>query len=180
LVKLNAHDHTPQEGVTPPLVAKYAGWLDELGIDGVEVSCGSPLYSYMNMCRGTVPVDELVQGLAWWQRPLGKMVMGRLVGKYDLQEGYNLEAAKVIRAAAKGVPLLVVGGFRRTAHMNDVLENGYADFVSMSRPLLREPRLVKRIREGRTDAAKCASCNKCLAAAAIDMPVRCYAGGFPE
>jgi hypothetical protein len=45
--------------VTPPLAAKYAGWLAELGINALEVSCGT-LFSCMNMCRGKVPVDEMV------------------------------------------------------------------------------------------------------------------------
>ena len=39
LVKLNANDYTPKEGVTPSLAAKYAGWLAQLGMDGIEVSC---------------------------------------------------------------------------------------------------------------------------------------------
>ncbi|MEE4261060.1 MAG: NADH:flavin oxidoreductase, partial [Desulfobacteraceae bacterium] len=55
LVKLNTHDYTPKQGITPPLAVKYAEWLAELGIDGLEVSCGTGNYSYMNMCRGDVP-----------------------------------------------------------------------------------------------------------------------------
>jgi 2,4-dienoyl-CoA reductase-like NADH-dependent reductase (Old Yellow Enzyme family) len=180
LVKLNTHDHTPQEGITPLLAAKYAGWLAELGIDGLEVSCGSTIYSYMNMCRGDVPVNELVGGLPWWMKPVGKLVLKRLVGKYDLQEGYNLEAAKMIKPVAGNVPLFVVGGLRRVSQMEEILENGHADFISMSRPFIREPFLVKRIKEGKADAASCVSCNRCLAAAANDMPVRRYYGGFPE
>jgi 2,4-dienoyl-CoA reductase-like NADH-dependent reductase (Old Yellow Enzyme family) len=107
-------------------------------------------------------------------------VINRLVGKYDLHEGYNLEAAKVIKPAAGGVRLLVVGGLRRVSHMEEILKQGHADFISMSRPFIREPSLVKRIREGKTDAAACASCNRCLAAVANDMPVQCYSVGFPQ
>ena len=65
LVKLNSYDHTPQEGVTPHLTKRYAGWLKNIGIDGVEISCGTTNYSYMNMCRGVpmtpqgpTPVDR--------------------------------------------------------------------------------------------------------------------------
>ena len=64
LVKLNTCDYTPREGVTPSLAVKYAVWLSELGIDMLEVSCGTAVYSYMNMCRGDVPTAELVQSLA--------------------------------------------------------------------------------------------------------------------
>lgn len=180
LVKLNTHDHTPQEGVTPPLAARYAGWLAELRIDGVELSCGTALYSSFNVFRGEVPVRELVRALPWWEKPLARLVLNRMVGKYDLQGAYNLEAAKMIKPAVGQVPVFLVGGLRRASDMEEILEKGYADFISMCRPFIREPFLVKRIREGKTSAAACLSCNMCAAAALNDMPIRCYAKGFPK
>lgn len=179
LVKLSANDYTPQEGITPPLAAKYAGWLAELGIDGIELSCGSAFFSTWNMCRGEVPVSDIVRGLPWWQRPFGRHILGRQAGRYDLEEAYNLEAARIIKPAVGGVPVFLVGGLRRLAQMEEILERGYADFISLSRPFIREPLLVRRIREGKTDVISCVSCNKCLAATLNDMPVRCYAGGAP-
>ena len=144
LVKLNTNDYTPREGITPDLAKKYAGWLTDLGIGGLEISCGSPIYSFMNMCRGDVPVKELVGGLAWWMRPIAKYIIGSMAGKYDLQEGYNLEAAKMIKPVMGKVPLFLVGGLRRVSQMEEILEKGYADFISMSRPFIREPFLVKK------------------------------------
>jgi 2,4-dienoyl-CoA reductase-like NADH-dependent reductase (Old Yellow Enzyme family) len=179
LVKLNTHDYTPQQGITPPLATTYAGWLAELGIDGLELSCGSTIYSYMNMCQGDVPVDELLRSLPWWMKPLGKLMLNQLVGKYDLQEGYNLEAAKMVKPVVGGVPLLLVGGLRRVSQMQEIVEQGHADFISMSRPFIREPFVVKRIKEGETEVVSCISCNRCLAAVANNMPVRCYSKGFP-
>jgi 2,4-dienoyl-CoA reductase-like NADH-dependent reductase (Old Yellow Enzyme family) len=180
LVKLNTHDFTPQQGITPLLAAKYAGWLAEMKIDGLELSCGSAYYSPMNMCRGDVPVNELVRGLPLWKKPLGKLMLKRLVGKYDLEEGYNLEAAEIVRPVAGKVPLFLVGGLRKASQMEEILEKGHADFISMSRPFNREPFIVKRIKEGKTDAVSCVSCNRCFAAVANEMPVRCYNEGFPK
>lgn len=177
LVKLNTHDHTPKKGITPPLAMRYAQWLTELGIGGLEISCGSSTYSFMNMCRGEVPVKELVGGLAWWMRPLAKRVLGRKVNKYDLQEGYNLQAAKMIKPVIGKVPLLLVGGLRSVSQMESVLKNGYADFISISRPFIRDPFLVKKFKEKRAQKVSCVSCNKCLAAAANNLPVRCYYSG---
>ena len=174
LVKLNTHDYTPKEGITPTLAKRYAEWLTEIGIDGLELSCGSPTYSFMNMCRGDVPVKELVGGLPWWMRPVGKRMLTSMAGKYDLQEGYNLEAAKMIKPTMGNVPLLLVGGLRRVSHMEDILKQGYADIISMSRPFIREPFLVQKFKEGKTDIASCVSCNKCLAATVNNMPVKCY------
>lgn len=174
LVKLNTNDYTPQQGITPLLAKQYAQWLSEVGIDGLEISCGTPIYSFMNMCRGDVPIKEIVDGLSRWKKPVGKRILSAMVGQYDLQEGYNLEAAKMIKPVIGEVPLFLVGGLRRRSHMEDILEKGYVDFISMSRPFIREPFLVKRFKEGKDEVVSCVSCNKCLAAVAKNMLVRCY------
>ncbi len=180
LVKLNTRDHTPQEGITPPLAATYAGWLVELGIDGLELSCGSTLYAWANMSRGSIPVDELVESLPWWKKPIGRIVMNRMVGKYDLEEGYNLKAATMIKPTIGGIALFLVGGLRRISHMEEIVRNGHADLISMSRPFIREPSIVKKMREGSTDTVSCVSCNRCFAAVVNNMPLRCYNAGFPS
>jgi len=179
LVKLNTHDYTPHEGITPSLAVTYAKWLSDLEINGLEISCGSPVYSFMNMYRGDVPVKELVQSLPFWKRPMGKLMMKSMVGKYDFEEGYNIEAAKMIKPVLGKIPLFVVGGLRKVAEMREALEKQYADCISMSRPFIREPFIVKKIREGKAEAVACVSCNRCLAAVANNIPVQCYNKGFP-
>ncbi len=180
LVKLNTHDHTPQQGITPRLAAEYAHWLTELSIDGLEVSAGSTIYAPFNMSRGDVPVDELVQSLPWWQRPLGRLKVNRWAGQYEFEGPYNLKAAKAIRPRLGSTALVLTGGVRTVSQMEHALDSGVADLVGMARPFIREPSLVRRIREGQTEGASCVSCNKCLAAIANEMPVRCYVRGFPE
>jgi 2,4-dienoyl-CoA reductase-like NADH-dependent reductase (Old Yellow Enzyme family) len=69
---------------------------------------------------------------------------------------------------------------RQAAHMEKVLKDGIADFISMSRPFIREPNIVNKIKEGGADSVACVSCNKCFAAAANFMPVYCYNKGFPK
>jgi 2,4-dienoyl-CoA reductase-like NADH-dependent reductase (Old Yellow Enzyme family) len=176
-VKLSTNDFTPGEGVTPPLARKYAGWLVELGIDAVEVSSGG-WFSFMKTLRGDVPVKELMKNVSWWKKPLGYVVIKRMVGKYDLEEGYNLEAAKMIKPVLGDVPLMLVGGMRTVPFMEEVLEQGYADFISLSRPFIREPDLVKKIAEGKAEDAACVSCNRCIAALFYGLPIRCYYTGF--
>ena len=179
MVKLSTLDFTPEEGITLPLSRKYSQWLVELGIDALEVSCGSAYYSFMNMVRGDVPVRELVSWLPFWKRPIGRLMIGRMKGKFELEEAYNLEAAKLIKPAIGDIALMLVGGLRTLQTMTKVVEDGHADFISMSRPFIREPFLVKRLREGKTNRVSCVSCNMCLAAVANDMPTHCYNGGFP-
>jgi 2,4-dienoyl-CoA reductase-like NADH-dependent reductase (Old Yellow Enzyme family) len=180
LVKLNTNDYTPKEGVTPPLAKRYAGWLAELGVDGIEVSCGASNYSYMNMCRGDVPTAELLKSLSWWKKPIGRLMIGKLEGKYNLEEGYNLEGAKMIKPVLGDTQLFLVGGMRTVSRMEEVLENKHADFISMSRPFIREPFLVNKIKAGEMDKVSCVSCNRCLAAVANDIPTYCYNKAFPK
>lgn len=178
MLKMNVNDYTPRAGITPPIAANYAEWLDTEGIDGLELSCGTLSYSIFNMVRGEVPVAELVSGFPWWRKLLGKPMLGRLKGKYDLQEGYNLDAARTIKPRLKRTALLVVGGFRKKEHMEQIIDQGTADFISMCRPFIREPFFVQRLKRGKTDSASCISCNRCFAAVANDMPLRCYVDGF--
>jgi 2,4-dienoyl-CoA reductase-like NADH-dependent reductase (Old Yellow Enzyme family) len=182
-IKLNSHDHTPRRGVTPRLAERYAGWLAELGIDAVELSAGSVHFSYMNMSRGSVPTRSVLSVLPLWKRPVAWVMLRRLEARPELglEEAYNLEAARQVKPALGQVPLILVGGVRTRETMEQVLGSGTAELISMSRPFLREPNLVKKLREGRADSAACISCNNCLAAAAgVGIPVRCYVRGLPR
>ena len=77
------------------------------------------------------------------------------------------------------LPLLLVGGMRTRVKMEEILEHNYADFISMSRPFIREPFIVKQLKEGEKDSVACVSCNKCTAAVVLnEMPIRCYNKGF--
>jgi len=180
LVKLNTQDYTPEKGITLGLATKYSKWLSDIPIDGLEVSCGTLSFSMFNMVRGDVPTEEIIMNFPWWRKILGKMMLKKMEGKFDLEEGYNLEAAKMIKPVIKDVPLMLVGGLRRVAHMEEVIKNGLADLISMSRPFIREPNIVNKIMEGKVESVACVSCNKCFAAAANYMPVYCYNKGFPK
>ena len=106
-------------------------------------------------------------------------MMKRMAGKYDFDEPYNLEAAKIVKPVLEKIPLSVVGGFRKVAQMEQALEKQYADCISMCRPFIREPFIVKRIREGKVEAVACVSCNRCFAAVPNNIPVQCYNKGLP-
>jgi 2,4-dienoyl-CoA reductase-like NADH-dependent reductase (Old Yellow Enzyme family) len=125
------------------------------------------------MVRGEIPVDEGAMAFPGWMRPLAKVALRQMVGKFDLEEGYNVAASQLIKPAVGDLPVMVVGGLRRVSHMEAVVQDGAADFVSMCRPFIREPALVRGIREGKTEVASCTSCNKCFGLVASDRPVRC-------
>jgi 2,4-dienoyl-CoA reductase-like NADH-dependent reductase (Old Yellow Enzyme family) len=177
LVKMNTSDFTPKPGITPELAARYAGWLKELGISALEISSGT-WYTFHTV-RGEIPIDELARGLPLWMRPVAKMVFKKQIDPCRFQPLYHLPAARIIKPFLGDVPLMLVGAVRNLKEMEEVVSNGETDFISMSRPLIREPFLVKRLREGKVEKASCISCNKCFAAIFNNFPVRCYVDGLP-
>jgi len=178
MVKLNTDDFTPQTGIQPLLAAQYASWLAELDIAALEISSGT--YYTFHTTRGEVPIDDLARGLPWWMRPMAKIVFKKQIAPCRFQECYHLRAAETIKPALGDVPLILVGGVRRLNEMEDVLASKKAEFISMSRPFVREPFLARRLQSGESEAAACISCNKCFAAVFNGLPLRCYVNGLPR
>ena len=58
-------------------------------------------------------------------------------------------------------PVIVVGGFRSRAKMEEVLEKSAVALISLSRPLLHEPDFPRKLRTGESRVSKCVSCNAC-------------------
>lgn len=58
--------------------------------------------------------------------------------------------------------VILVGGLRTTEVMEAAIADGDADFVSLARPFIREPDLVRKIEAGRRGLVQCVSCNICL------------------
>jgi 2,4-dienoyl-CoA reductase-like NADH-dependent reductase (Old Yellow Enzyme family) len=71
------------------------------------------------------------------------------------------------------VPVMMVGGMRTFELMEEVVQKGEADFVSLSRPFIREPGLVNDWKGGDRHRATCISCNKCFEALLQLEPLHC-------
>ena len=63
-------------------------------------------------------------------------------------------------------PVILVGGLRAMDTMNAVLNNSEIELIALSRPLLREPDLPKRLETGTRSVSKCISCNACYSSPA--------------
>ncbi len=84
-----------------------------------------------------------------------------LVIKSEKNENYFLPAAMELKPLMKNCALILVGGIKNPISAEDILQKGYADFISMCRPLLREPNLPNRWKGGDNTPAQCKSCNSC-------------------
>jgi 2,4-dienoyl-CoA reductase-like NADH-dependent reductase (Old Yellow Enzyme family) len=179
LVKMNAEDFTPAPGITPDLAKEYTARLAEIGVDALELTSGIKFYNFMNCWRGEVPIKELMRALPAWKKPIGFIKMKRWAGNYNLIEGWNLDYLRMVKPVTGKMALFLVGGMRRIEHMEEVLKKGEADFICLCRPFIRQPGLVKKFREGLKEGT-CRSCNRCFAAAANNIPTRCYLRELPE
>ncbi len=71
------------------------------------------------------------------------------------------------------LPLIEVGGIRTRAHMEAVLEAGAKAF-SLSRPLICDPELPAKFRDGKEDTViPCLSCGKCFRPMDLTKKHRC-------
>jgi len=132
-VKMNVTDGV-DGGIGLKEAVKIAKILDENGIDAIETSGG---------------IDEAP-----------KEVTCQKVTRLE-EEAYFKEFSREIKGAV-GCPVILVGGLRSLSVMEGIVSEGYADMISLSRPLIREPTLVKKFRSGRSTTAMCVSCNKCF------------------
>jgi 2,4-dienoyl-CoA reductase-like NADH-dependent reductase (Old Yellow Enzyme family) len=76
-------------------------------------------------------------------------------------EVYYREAARLYKQKVK-IPLMLVGGIRSFEVADDLVKGNTTDYISLSRPLISEPGLVKRWQEGDWRKAECISCNSCF------------------
>jgi 2,4-dienoyl-CoA reductase-like NADH-dependent reductase (Old Yellow Enzyme family) len=143
LIKMNCDDFSP-EGFLVEDAIVVAKTLAAKGIDLIEVSGGG---------RGRT------QDL-------------RVRAKHpDYPELDFAGHAIKIREATKPTPMGLVYGFTEIDTMHKVIENDLTDIVSLSRPFIREPDIVKKMKNGQIKAT-CIRCDACRANFGVSM-MRC-------
>lgn len=142
LIKINADDFI-EGGLRPEESLRIAKRLEQSGIDAIEVS-GGMYESGIKTAQLNILKEE--------------------------QEAYFRDSARLFKSNLN-VPVILVGGIRSKAVAEDILQKGAADLISISRPLIREPDLPNKFKEGK-EKADCISCNGCMRFQKLDM-VKC-------
>ena len=147
LAKINSEDFV-EGGLSRENSAAVAAMLEKASIDAVELSGG---------CR-----------------PAGEALMPARKGiiKTPGQEAYYREAAKLSKERL-GIPLMLVGGIRSFEVAEELVRSDIADYISLCRPLICEPWLIKRWHEGDRRPAECVSDNACYAPGFAGEGIRC-------
>ncbi|HZD59762.1 MAG TPA: NADH:flavin oxidoreductase, partial [Anaerolineae bacterium] len=180
-IKLNVSDHTPGTDIPIEEVVEQATHLVAMGIDAIEISCGTLAYSMFHSSRGKVPVKGFSRTQPILMQPLASFLLNRAFPEenYTFEEAYNLWASSYIKPVLGDVPLILVGGLRTFQTMEPIVQEGKADFISLSRPLIREPFLVKKWQEeregenGNWRIPTCLNCNKCYVGVANHKALTC-------
>jgi 2,4-dienoyl-CoA reductase-like NADH-dependent reductase (Old Yellow Enzyme family) len=176
-------------GNRPEAIVQVCKWLEDAGVDYFHISAGAA-FPHPRNPAGLFPAAQVVKTYDrmissgsktfrnylmfrtwpfnrlwgwWWERPARKLGI----------EGINLAEARRVKQAV-GVPVLCTGGFQTASVIAGAIDRGDCDGVTIARPLLANPELVKMFAEGLDRAPRpCTYCNKCLFAF-LEDPIGCY------
>jgi 2,4-dienoyl-CoA reductase-like NADH-dependent reductase (Old Yellow Enzyme family) len=135
-VKLNSADFQ-KGGFAFEDSLQVARWLEEAGVDLLEISGGSYEQPAMMDMDGMEPAE----------RP-------NVAASTVAREAYFVDFAKAMKAELKVMPLMVTGGFRSRAAMEHALSTGAADLIGIGRPLCGDPDACNKLLDGATDIAR--------------------------
>lgn len=145
LIKMNSRDFL-EGGLELEDAVKVGRMLEDRGIDAIELSGGTFLSGELSPSRTKISSED--------------------------KEAYFRDAAKRFKETIS-VPLILVGGMRSLDLAEKLVQEGYADYISMSRPFIREPGLIRRWEDGDRSRAKCVSDNQCFGPAMAGEGIYC-------
>ena len=135
IVKINAEDFL-EGGLCIDDMLNFTRMLEKSGVDAIELSGGTILGLYMG--QPNISFSRIGNGRIYYE-----------------------SAAKRYKKEI-GIPLMLVGGIRSLEESQRLVEEEVCDYVSLCRPLIREPDLIQRWESGDTRKADCVSDNACI------------------
>ena len=145
LIKLNCKEFT-DGGLQPDEFVQVGKMLADAGIDAIEVSGGLPINPKNRPSQLGINTEE--------------------------KEAYFQQEAKALRKQTH-IPIILVGGNRSFHVAERLLNEEVADYISMARPLIREPHLINRWRAGDLTKSACVSDNRCFQPAIEGKGIYC-------
>lgn len=134
LIKINGRDFL-ENGLELEDSIIAAKRLANAGLDAIELSGGQFSSGKLGPCRAGIGTAE--------------------------QEAYFRKEARVFKKEIE-IPLILVGGMRSFEVAEELVEGGVTDYISLSRPFIREPDLIRRWKNGDRRRALCKSDNMCF------------------
>jgi 2,4-dienoyl-CoA reductase-like NADH-dependent reductase (Old Yellow Enzyme family) len=135
LVKINSDDFL-EGGFNTDEMLQVSAMLENSGVNAIELSGGT----------------------------IGALLTGNVDSSFSptvKKEVYYREAAIRFKEKIK-IPIILVGGIRSFDVAEEIVNTGIADYISMCRPLIREPDLIKRWKSGDLRKSECISDSACF------------------
>lgn len=135
LVKINSDDLLPG-GFNVDEMIQVSVMLEDAGVDAIEVSGGT----------------------------IGALITGNPDGSFSpvsRKDVYYADAAKRLKEKVR-IPVMLVGGIRTFENADELVKTGVADYISLCRPLIREPDLIKKWKSGNLKKSDCISDSACF------------------
>jgi 2,4-dienoyl-CoA reductase-like NADH-dependent reductase (Old Yellow Enzyme family) len=148
LVKLNSRDFL-EGGFSVDDMVEVAYMLEKATVDSIEMSGGNHIAGIF-----------------------GEFFPARKGRPREGEGPYYVDEALRFKKAVQ-VPLMLVGGIRSLQWAQRIVAEGIADYVSLGRPLIREPGLVGRWKSGDDAPARCISDNGCFGPGLKGEGLRC-------
>lgn len=138
-IKLSA-DEFAEGGTTIEDTLILVKWLEEAGIDAIQVSAGAP--SDNNIIHEDQPFS--------FMRTMPMAV----------ENGCLVYLARQVRKAVS-IPVVALGRLAKPDYAEDIIKAGDADMISLTRQLITDPTWPDKVKEGKIeDIRPCISCNE--------------------
>jgi 2,4-dienoyl-CoA reductase-like NADH-dependent reductase (Old Yellow Enzyme family) len=157
-IKFNGDDGI-EDGIVPAIAPEVIRPMRGL-VDLVEVSSG--IHEILCGIRSKFIPEALIRGIPVAQQAALLKDVEPRIKRYEFREEYHREVVGKIRKRFPELTLAIVGGLRQFSRMEDIVTEGDADFVSLSRPLLRNPYLVREFAQGKATKSDCWNCGCCI------------------
>jgi len=145
LIKMNTRDFI-EVGLELEDAVKAGKLLAQNRLDAIELSGGTGLSGKLNPIRTGI--------------------------RKKADEAYFEDAADLFKKKID-IPIILVGGIRSFEVAERIVNSGIADYISMSRPFIREPDLVNRWKSGDRSKAACLSDSRCFVPARTGKGIYC-------
>ncbi|GAG59714.1 unnamed protein product, partial [marine sediment metagenome] len=156
------------------LVEIYNGIVDEVGKNypiTAKLQTQDFVEDGLKLDEGKTITEKLVDlGFAAIEPSGGSAEISRLfkirypAAKVQSQEdeNYFLPAVRELKPIMKESKMILMGGVRNPITAEKLLQENITDFIAISRPLICEPDLPNRWKEGDLTPPLCNSCNSCF------------------
>lgn len=169
-LKINGDDCI-EGGLTPKDTSEIISKL-RADIDFYELTCGLKRRTFAVRSR---PNKDILS-LAVEKEKLDECYNNALKKSEGIEykEEYNLEALKVIKKNNPNVRLALCGGVRQFSRMESLVKSKLVDIISLSRPFIRDPGLIRRFQMGTVDSSTCVNCGSCMFHVDPEEGVQCH------